>query len=114
MYTISKKYIIARIWHGRVPCSKAQAYREFLVKRAVPDYESIEGNPSVYILERREGDITRFLVISFWEDIEAIKKFAGEDMEAAKYYEEDKDFLLEFEPKVKHYTVTWMSWKQRR
>ncbi len=26
-------------------------------------------------------------------------------MEAAKYYPEDKDFLLEFEPNVVHYEV---------
>jgi len=40
------------MWHGRVPTSKAQAYRTFLNERAIPDYQSVEGNISVYILER--------------------------------------------------------------
>lgn len=104
-------HIIARIRHGRVPRSKAEAYRRFLIKRAVPDYESTEGNLGVYILERREGNVTHFLVISFWESMDAIKRFAGDDVEAAKYYEKDKDFLLEFEPKVQHYTIVWRTWR---
>jgi hypothetical protein len=40
---------------------------------------------------------------------EAIKGFAGEDPELAKYYPEDADFLLEFEPAVIHYEVVGLS-----
>ena len=32
------------------------------------------------------------------------------DAELAKYYPEDKDFLLEFEPRVVHYKVVGQSW----
>ena len=68
-----------------------------------------KGNISVHVLERREGDITHFITLTFWESLEAIKGFAGEDVEVAKYYPEDKDFLLEFEPKVVHYEVVGQS-----
>ena len=60
---------------------------------------------SLYILERQEGDVTHFITLTFWENIDAIRAFTGDEVEAAKYYEEDKDFLLEFEPTVQHYTV---------
>jgi hypothetical protein len=40
-----------------------------------------------------------------WESIAAIKLFAGDDHEKAKYYPEDKDFLLEMEPTVSHYEI---------
>jgi heme-degrading monooxygenase HmoA len=101
--------MIARMWHGRVPSSKAQAYRQFLNQRAIPDYQSVAGNLSVHILERSEGQITHFITLTFWKDIEAIKAFAGDDAELAKYYPEDRDFLLEFEPKVIHYEVVGQS-----
>ncbi|HEY77397.1 MAG TPA: antibiotic biosynthesis monooxygenase [Thermoflexia bacterium] len=101
--------MIARIWHGRVPTSKAEAYRRFLNERAIPDYQSVEGNLAVYILERREGDVTHFITLTFWESLESIRGFAGDDIETAKYYEEDKDFLLEFEPNVVHYEVVGRS-----
>jgi hypothetical protein len=37
--------------------------------------------------------------------MDAIRGFAGEDVERAKYYPEDQDFLLEFEQTVVHYEV---------
>ena len=101
--------MIVRMWHGRVPASKADAYREFLNQCAIPDYQSIRGNVSVHILQRNEGDVTHFITMTFWESLEAIKNFAGEDVEVAKYYPEDKDFLLEFEPTVTHYEVVGQS-----
>jgi heme-degrading monooxygenase HmoA len=97
------------MWHGRVPASKGQAYREFLKERAIPDYQSVEGNLSVHILERHEGEVTHFITLTFWKDVEAIQGFAGQDIEAAKYYPEDKDYLLEFEPSVVHYEVVGQS-----
>jgi heme-degrading monooxygenase HmoA len=97
--------MISRMWHGRVPTSKAKAYREFLNSRAIPDYRSVDGNISVHILERTEGEVTHFITLTFWKDMESIKAFAGEKVETAKYYPEDKDFLLEFEPTVVHYEV---------
>ena len=41
--------------------------------------------------------------------MDSIRAFAGEDAETAKYYPEDKDFLLEFESKVVHYEVVGQS-----
>ena len=101
--------MIVRMWHGIVPVSKAGAYREFLNSRAIPDYQSVQGNLSVHILEREENDITHFITLTFWKDMDSIKAFAGHDVEAAKYYPEDKDFLLEFESKVVHYKVVGQS-----
>ncbi len=101
--------MIVRMWHGRVPTSKAQAYREFTNARAIPDYQSVDGNLSVHILERQEAEVTHFITLTFWRDMESIKSFAGEDVEAAKYYPEDKDYLLEFEPTVVHYEVVGQS-----
>ena len=97
--------MIVRIWHGRVPLAKAKDYREFQIEKAIPDYRSVEGNISAEILEREEGDVTHFLTITHWKNYEVIKRFAGEDIERAKYYPEDKNFLLEFEEKVLHYEV---------
>jgi len=101
--------MIVRMWHGRVPTSKAQAYRAFLNERAIPDYQSIAGNISVYILERQEGEVTHFITMTFWENLDVIKDFAGDDAELAKYYPEDKGFLLEFEPRVVHYEIVGQS-----
>ena len=97
--------MICRMWHGRTSRSKADAYENFLVRRAIPDYRSVPGNISVAILRRDEGEVTHFLTVTHWQSEEAIRAFAGKDLLKAKYYPQDKDFLLEFEPEVQHFDV---------
>jgi GNAT superfamily N-acetyltransferase len=97
--------MIARIWHGRTPIAKADAYLAFLEERAIPDYTSIAGNRGAWVLRRDDGDEAHFLTLSLWDSMEAIEAFAGEDVAKAKYYPEDRDFLLYFEPEVTHYEV---------
>jgi heme-degrading monooxygenase HmoA len=97
--------MIVRMWHGRVPTDKADRYRAFLNARAIPDYQSVAGNEAVYILERAAGAETHFITMTFWRDEAAIRAFAGADLTRAKYYPEDEEFLLEFEPNVVHYEV---------
>lgn len=97
--------MIARIWHGVTPASRADDYLRFLEVRAIPDYRSTPGNVAVSILRRIEGDVAHFLTLTHWESLEAIAAFAGADVERAKYYPEDSEFLLELEPTVQHFEV---------
>jgi heme-degrading monooxygenase HmoA len=97
--------MIARLWHGITLSSKADDYVDYLNKTGIPDYQAIEGNLGVQLLRRMEGEQAHFLIITFWESVEAIKNFAGEDYEKARYYPEDQNFLLEFEENVIHYEV---------
>jgi heme-degrading monooxygenase HmoA len=97
--------VICRIWHGRTACTKADAYARFLEERAIPDYRSVRGNVSVAIMRRDEGAVSHFLTVTHWDSEASIRAFAGEDVLKAKYYAEDKEFLLEFEPQVQHYVV---------
>ena len=97
--------MIARTWHGITEATRADEYLDFLIQRAIPDYPSIAGNRGVTILRRIQGAEAHFLILSVWESRAAIEAFAGADIEKAKYYAEDKEFLLEFEPTVTHYEV---------
>ncbi|KFN43074.1 hypothetical protein N789_10960 [Arenimonas oryziterrae DSM 21050 = YC6267] len=84
------------------PTAKADAYLAFLQERALPDYRSIPGNISAYILRRQDGEVTHFTTLTYWSSVQAIAAFAGADIALAKYYPEDTDFLIEFEPTVQH------------
>ncbi|GLQ97015.1 antibiotic biosynthesis monooxygenase family protein [Dyella mobilis] len=97
--------MICRIWHGRTTREKADAYAAFLEQRAIPDYRSVRGNIDVAVLRREDGAVTHFLTVTYWISEQAIRDFAGEDLLKAKYYPEDADFLLEFEPEVRHFEV---------
>jgi heme-degrading monooxygenase HmoA len=101
--------MIARMWHGMTRNEKAEEYSEFLRKRAIPDYQSVPGNLSVHILRREDGANTHFITLTFWDSMKSIEGFAGVPVDKAKYYDEDREFLLEFEPKVMHWEVVGKS-----
>jgi heme-degrading monooxygenase HmoA len=97
--------MIARIWHGVTVSAKAEEYLEYLNETGIRDYQATEGNQGVYVLRRIEAKRAHFLLLTFWESLDAIKRFAGPDFEKARYYPKDDEYLLEREPTVAHYEV---------
>ena len=98
--------MIARIWHGVTSVEDFDRYWRFLHERAIPDYRATPGNRGVRLFRRIEGERAHFLTLSYWDSLEAIHGFAGDDIARAKYYPEDAAYLLEFEPRVLHFEVT--------
>jgi heme-degrading monooxygenase HmoA len=97
--------LIARIWHGVTELSHSEEYLNLMRNVALPDYRATPGNTGAYALRSVAGDRAHFLMLTFWESRDAIAKFAGQDIERAKYYDFDKNFLLELEPTVRHYEL---------
>ena len=63
--------MIARIWHGKVPTAKAQAYHQYLLSTGLRDYAAVKGNQGVSLLKKEEGDTTHFYTLTYWDDIDA-------------------------------------------
>jgi heme-degrading monooxygenase HmoA len=95
--------MITRIWHGKTKAADTENYLQFLMESGIKEYLATPGNLEVRIWRKQEKEITHFWTISTWTDMESIKGFAGEELKNAKYYPEDNQFLLEFEPSVEHY-----------
>jgi heme-degrading monooxygenase HmoA len=92
--------MIARFWHGRTKTADADVYRQYVKDSGIKGLTTTPGNMGAQIWQQPEGDITHIWVVSWWKDYESIKAFAGNDIAVARYYEEDKKYLLEFEPFV--------------
>ena len=73
--------MIARRWHGRVPAVKAEEYLRLMEQVGLPDYRSSAGNCGAWCLHRREGDVLHVEMFTFWNDLEAIRGFAGDVLE---------------------------------
>ena len=97
--------MIARTWHGRVPAAKADAYYEYLQRTGLADYRSTTGNLGVVVQRRIDAGVADFVLTTFWDSLESIKRFAGENYERARYYPEDDEYLLEREALVTHAEV---------
>ena len=96
---------VMRLWHGEVAIEKADEYERFMIERAAPDYGSVDGLIKLYFQRRNDNAIAHFLLVTIWDSLEAVTKFAGAEPELAKYYPEDDDFLLEREKHTSMYEI---------
>jgi heme-degrading monooxygenase HmoA len=97
--------MIARVWRGVTPAARADEYAEYLRATGIPEYRATEGNRGVFVLRRVSETEAEFLLVTLWDSLSAIRRFAGDDVEKAVYYPEDPQFLLAMEPNVVHYEV---------
>ena len=97
--------MIARVWYGATPAAKGDDYVRYLEATGLKECTETPGNRGVEILRRDVDGRSEFVFISFWDNREAIRAFAGEEIERAVYYPEDREFLLELPPLLHHYEV---------
>ena len=95
--------MIARLWHGYSTPEKAPGYRRILLNEVLPEISKTDGYDGSFLLERTNGGEVEFIVITLWESMNAIRKFAGADYENAVIDEEAAKFLTHYDTKSLHY-----------
>ena len=101
--------MIARTWRGATKAQDAEAYLQYLNRTGLAEYRKTSGNRGVLGLRRIVKDRAEFLLVSLWDSRDAIRRFAGEDIEKAVFYPEDDRFLVERDDHVSHYEVVFDS-----
>jgi heme-degrading monooxygenase HmoA len=96
--------MIARTWTGAVGSDDADEYAKYIEATGFAEYAQTSGNRGAWMLRRDEGDRTEFITLSLWESEDAIRAFAGDDIEAAVLYPEDERYLIG-ESSIRHYEV---------
>lgn len=107
-----KAIAIARIWHGKTSSVKADEYYAYLCEAGIKKIQAIEGNLGVQVFRHPMNEVTEFTVISYWTSREAIRKFAGEEIEKAHALPRDPEFLIDPETSVSHQEVLLHEWKK--
>jgi heme-degrading monooxygenase HmoA len=93
-----KQPAIARIWRGRTLRDRADEYEAYNYESGVkPLVEKALGVQT--FREDREGE-TEFMTISYWESIDAMRVFAGDDPTKIHHLERDEEFLIELPKQV--------------
>jgi heme-degrading monooxygenase HmoA len=100
--------VVARVWHGKTPREKADEYERYLAG-AITKFPSIAGNLG-YQLMRVDGgpdgpQYTEFQVISYWESADAIRAYAGQDIQRTHDLPRDREYLVDMEPHVRNYQL---------
>ena len=98
--------MIARIWHGWALRGNADAYEDFLRSSFLPAIGRIAGFKGAQVFRRDHGDEeVEFVTTIYFDSIDAIRVFAGDDYEAARVAPEARRLLSRFDRKCRHYSV---------
>ncbi|WJV68804.1 hypothetical protein PCO86_10685 [Pectobacteriaceae bacterium CE70] len=97
--------MIARTWHGCVPTVHGEGFAQHLQQTGVEHAEGICGNLGAFVHRMTQGEYEHFFLATYWEDINAIKAFAGEQYSVAVSYPDDEQFELISDPFVFHHRV---------
>lgn len=97
--------MIARHWRGWTKRENADAYERLLESSVLPGLRGIDGYRGGYVLRNDGERESEFVVINFFESLDAVKKFAGPQYTVAVFEPEAKAMLARFEPVATHYEV---------
>ena len=97
--------MIARVWRGETRAEDADRYTAYLRETGLADARATPGNRGVLIQRRVADGRAEFVFTSFWDSMEAIRGFAGDDVHRARYYPEDREMLLALPPDIDHFEV---------
>jgi uncharacterized damage-inducible protein DinB len=97
--------VISRHWRGVSKRERAEAYIAHLQAETFPALTKIPGFVRASILKREVDRGTEFEIVTVWKSREAIRAFAGPDLEAAVVPAVVRDMMVEFDERVRHYDV---------
>ncbi len=99
--------MISRIWHGWTTLNNADDYESLLRSEIFLGIENlkIEGFKGIHLLRRKIGDEEEFITIMWFDSIEDVQTFAGEDYEVAVVPLKARALLSRFDEKSQHYEV---------
>ena len=97
--------MIARMWRGSAIRERANDYVEHIEQSVVPELRQIDGFRGIYLLQRYLSDDVEFVVLTLWESMDAIRKFAGINPEVAVVAPAARALFREYDVAVKHFEI---------
>jgi heme-degrading monooxygenase HmoA len=98
--------MIARLWRGWTRPADAGRYDRHYREEVLPTLRQLSGFRGARLLRRTAGDETEFVSLTFWDDVDAIRSFAGDDYETAVVADVARQVLIRFDDRVRHYEST--------
>jgi heme-degrading monooxygenase HmoA len=105
--------MISRIWHGYTTKNNADTYEKLLQNEIFEGIKNrnIQGYRGIQLLRQELQSETEFITIMWFDSIDAVIKFAGEEYRKAVVPEKAQKVLSRFDKTSQHYTVKIDSYK---
>jgi heme-degrading monooxygenase HmoA len=100
--------VIARCWSARTSSERVPLYADHLRNAVFPELEKLAGYKRGTLLRREMPDaVVEVLVITYWDSLDSIRSFAGNDGETAVVADQAAALLNDFDRRVRHYEVVF-------
>jgi hypothetical protein len=99
--------MISRIWHGYTKFENANVYENLLKEEIFVGIKSREiiGFKDIQLLKRNLENEVEFITIMWFDSIESVIAFAGEDYEKSVVPEKAQKVLKRYDKRSQHYEV---------
>jgi heme-degrading monooxygenase HmoA len=99
--------MIGRIWHGWTKPDNADVYETLLKSEIFPGIASkgVQGYRGIQLFRRSSGEEVEFITIMWFDSLEAVKQFAGEDYEKSYVPDIAKKVLSRHDERSQHYEI---------
>ena len=101
----SSQHPILRLWKGQTSPDNAGEYVRHLTQNVLPELRAIEGHRGAYLLRRALNGVVEFVVLTLWDSMAAVRKFAGAEPDKAVVAPQAQALLSSFDKSVSHYDV---------
>ncbi len=99
--------MITRLWHGWTTRENADRYEQLLRAEVLPGIHRIAGYQGAQLLRRDAEEGVEFVTLTFFESMQAVRDFAGQDYEAAVVPPEARAILSRYDSKSIHYETVF-------
>jgi heme-degrading monooxygenase HmoA len=105
--------LIARIWRGTTLAGKAEEYTHYLCEAGVRKMAAIPGNRGIQMVRCVGAELAEFQILSYWDSLDAVRRFAGEDYEKVRHLPRDPEYMVGPKPTVRHFELLVNHWPEK-
>jgi heme-degrading monooxygenase HmoA len=100
-----EELMIVRSWSARATCAGADAYERHFRSRVLPALSRLQGQLGAELLRHDDGDDARLRVLSYWESMDAVRSFSGDDVGVAIVEDDARAALTSFDDRAEHFEI---------
>ena len=99
--------MITRIWHGWTTHGNADTYQGLLESEILPGIarKQIPGYRGAHLVRRALEDEVEFITLLWFDSLDSVRSFMGEDYEVAYVPDAARAVLSRFDDRSRHYDV---------
>jgi heme-degrading monooxygenase HmoA len=100
--------MIERVWLARAADrDKAAAYAAYFRRVVLPQLTAVAGYRGAKLVQRDRDGSVEVIVVTFWDSLDAVRGFAGDDINRANVHPEAAALFTDYDRSARHYEIVF-------